>query len=77
MMSAAGAIEAMWLGQFADGVLRPTAFIAADQMYTVLAALGHTVAISLYTLSLRQNESQPDNEENQGGVLGWPSDDPK
>jgi hypothetical protein len=45
MMSAAGAIESMWLGQFADGVLRPHAFIAADQFYSVLAALGHTVAI--------------------------------
>lgn len=45
MMSAAGAIEAMWLGQFADGVLRPQAFIIADQSPTVLAAIGHTVAI--------------------------------
>lgn len=45
MMSAAGAIESMWLGQFADGVLRPHAFIAADQIYSVLAAIGHTVAI--------------------------------
>jgi len=45
MMSGAGAIESMWLGQFADGVLRPHAFIAADQIYSVLAAIGHTVAI--------------------------------
>jgi hypothetical protein len=45
MMSAAGAIESMWIGQFADGVLRPHAFIAADQLYSVLAAIGHTVAI--------------------------------
>jgi hypothetical protein len=45
MMSAAGAVEAMWLGQFADGVLRPHAFIIADQFYSVLAAIGHTVAI--------------------------------
>lgn len=45
MMSAAGAIDAMWLAQFADGVIRPRAFIAADQMYSVLAAIGHTMAI--------------------------------
>ncbi len=49
MMSAAGAIEAMWLSQFADGVLRPAAFIAADQIYSVLAALGHTVALVTYS----------------------------
>jgi hypothetical protein len=45
MMSAAGAVESMWLGQFADGVLRPHTFIAADQFYSVLAAIGHTAAI--------------------------------
>jgi hypothetical protein len=45
MMSAAGVIEAIWLAQFADGVVRPRAFIAADQMYSVLAAVGHTLAI--------------------------------
>ena len=45
MMSAIGALDAMWLAQFADGVLRPRAFIAADQMYSVLAAIGHTMAI--------------------------------
>lgn len=45
VMSAAGALDAMWLAQFADGVLRPRAFIAADQMYSVLAAIGHTMAI--------------------------------
>lgn len=45
MMSAAGTIDAVWLGHFADGVIRPRAFIAADQCYAVLAAIGHTVAI--------------------------------
>lgn len=45
MMSAAGAIEAIWIAQFADGVIRPRAFLAADQLYSVLAAIGHTVAI--------------------------------
>lgn len=50
MMSAAGAIEAVWTAQFADGVIRPRAFIAADQLYSVLAAVWHTVAIVAYTL---------------------------
>lgn len=45
MMSAAGAVEAIWLSQFADGVIRARAFIAADQLYSVLAAIGHTLAI--------------------------------
>lgn len=48
--SAAGAIEAIYLGQFADGVLRSHFFIAADQIYAVLTALGHTVAIILHAL---------------------------
>lgn len=45
MMSAAGAVEAIWTAQFADGVIRSRAFIAADQVYSVLAAMGHTAAI--------------------------------
>ena len=45
MMSAAGAVEAIWNSQFADGVIRDRGFIAADQLYSVIAALGHTVAI--------------------------------
>ncbi len=45
MMSAAGAVEAMWIQQYADGVLRPFAFIAGDQIYSVLGAIGHTTAI--------------------------------
>lgn len=45
MMSAAGVVEAIWLAQFADGVMRPRAFIASDQIYSVLAAIGHTTAI--------------------------------
>lgn len=51
MMSAAGVIEAIWLAQFADGVFRPRAFIAADQMYSVLAAIGHTVAITAHAVA--------------------------
>jgi hypothetical protein len=50
MMSAAGAVEAIWLGQYADGIMRPRAFIAADQMYSVLAALGHTAAITAHAI---------------------------
>ena len=50
MMSAAGAIEAIWLAQFADGVIRPRAFIAADQFYSILAAVGHTAAITFHAL---------------------------
>jgi hypothetical protein len=45
LMSAAGAVEAIWISQFADGVIRPRAFLAADQIYSILAAIGHTVAI--------------------------------
>lgn len=52
-MSAAGAIEAMWLGQFADGVQRDFGFIAVDQMHIVLAAVGHTLAIIAHACRLR------------------------
>lgn len=54
MMSAAGATEAIWLAQFADGVIRPRAFIAADQLYSVLAAIGHTAAITFHALRANQ-----------------------
>ena len=39
----------MWLAQFADGVLRPASFIAADQVYSVLAAFCHTIALITYS----------------------------
>jgi hypothetical protein len=45
MLSAVGAGMAMWAGAFADGVARPPAFIIADQMPAILAAIGHTYAI--------------------------------
>lgn len=48
MISAVGALRAIYLGQFADGVLRPYAFIAADQLHIVLAALGHATAIIVH-----------------------------
>lgn len=48
MMSASGAVEAIWLAQYADGVVRPRAFLAADQIYSVLAAVCHTIAIAAH-----------------------------
>jgi hypothetical protein len=45
MLSAGGAVLAMWTGHFADGEPRPHAFILADQAPAVLAALLHTGAI--------------------------------
>lgn len=45
MMSAAGAVEAIWASQFADGAIRPHGFIAADQIYSIIVAIGHTAAI--------------------------------
>lgn len=44
-MSASGALQSAWLGQFADGVMRPHTFIATDQIYSILLAVFHTVAI--------------------------------
>lgn len=52
MMSAAGVVEAIYLGQFADGVLRPQAFIASDQIGTILFAIGHTTAMIVHTRRL-------------------------
>lgn len=48
MMSAAGAVEAIWLGQFADGVVRSRGFLAADQCYSIIVAIGHTAAIIVH-----------------------------
>lgn len=45
LFSAVGVVEAIWLAQFADGVVRSRSFLAADQIYTVLAAVGHTFAM--------------------------------
>lgn len=43
--SAIGAIGSIVASQFADGVIRPRAFIAADQCPAVFLAIGHTGAI--------------------------------
>ena len=45
MVSAGGAINAMYLSQFADGVIRPRSFLVADQMPVVFIALFHSCAI--------------------------------
>lgn len=45
VVSAVGACEAVWLAHYADGVPRPRAFIAADQVPAVLIAAAHTLAL--------------------------------
>lgn len=45
LISATGAITAMVLSQFADGVVRPRAFIEADKIDIVFVAIGHATAI--------------------------------
>lgn len=45
LISAVGGIAAMVLGHYADGVERPSLFIAADQMPGVIAAFTHTFAV--------------------------------
>lgn len=44
-MAAYGALTAMITGTFADGVVRPVAFLVTDQAPAVLAALFHTLAV--------------------------------
>ena len=53
MISASGAIDAIWLGQFADGVLRSRAFLMVDQSYSIILMLGHTAAIFTYAYGRR------------------------
>jgi hypothetical protein len=45
LFSAGGAINSVFLGHFADGAPYPPDFIEADQMYSILAAAYHTLAI--------------------------------
>ena len=45
MISAYGAVHAMFMGQFGDGVQRPRTFITVDQAPAVLTAVFHTLAI--------------------------------
>jgi len=50
IISAVGAAHAIYLGQFADGVVRSRFFIAADQLPAILAAIGHTVSMLRFIL---------------------------
>jgi hypothetical protein len=43
--SVVGALHAMYLGQFADGVQRAHWFLIVDQIPVVLIAVGHTAAL--------------------------------
>ena len=43
--TAIGAIQAIAAQQYADGVPRPWAFIAADQIQSVLIMIAHTLAV--------------------------------
>lgn len=43
-ISSAGAMNAMYLGQFADGVQRTSWFLVVDQCLVILVAIGHLVA---------------------------------
>ncbi len=45
LISACGAVTAVVAAQYADGVVRPRSFIAADQAHIILAAVGHAIAI--------------------------------
>ena len=45
IVSAWGAINAMVLGQFADGVIRPIPFLVADQAPAVVSAVLYLVAL--------------------------------
>ncbi len=48
LFSAAGTVEAIWLSQFADGVIRSRTFIAADQGYAFIMAVCHSVALAMH-----------------------------
>jgi len=45
LMAAGGSMLAVWNGYYADGVIRTTPFILADQSPWILAALLYTVSI--------------------------------
>ena len=45
LISAFGAIRAMISSQFADGVIRPMAFIVADQHLWLFIGVAHTIAL--------------------------------
>ncbi len=45
MLSAFGAINAIWISAFADGIVRARSFLAADQGIAILVAIFHTLTI--------------------------------
>jgi hypothetical protein len=47
LLSASGAIGAIILGQFADGIPRDWQFIAADKIDVILIAIQHAIAVML------------------------------
>ncbi len=47
VLSAYGAIHAMHTGAFADGVIRSTPFIIADQLPAVLLAVFHIISVHM------------------------------
>ena len=46
-IGAGGAAEAIWASQFADGVLRPQAFLMVDQCPPILLAVCHSWSLML------------------------------
>lgn len=44
-VTASGCVYYMWLGRFADGVLRPAPFLFADQILAVIFAAIYTLAV--------------------------------
>lgn len=56
MLSAEGAVQCIINSQFADGVIRPWPFIAADQFPAILTALFHTwVLVEVFILRRESN----------------------
>lgn len=53
MLSAGGCIVAVWSGQYADGVVHPRLFIAADQFTAILFPALHAVAMMQIVMRVR------------------------
>lgn len=50
VISAAGALQAMISGSFADGVIRTHSFLIADQLPAILVATGHFIAVAILSM---------------------------
>lgn len=59
IISAIGAIHAMMLGHFADGVMRSRWFIISDQSPAVLAAAGHTGSLLRFVFLPKDRSWRP------------------